>query len=82
MCPWACFCAQGPPRPSGRLQIPSFIPVGAERIANQLAFSLGDGGVKTVREWTDALAGEELPKAKPVFPRIEVETEEEAEVPA
>jgi methionyl-tRNA synthetase len=59
-----------------------FVPLGAERIANQLAFSLEDGGAKTVREWTDALAGEELPKAKPVFPRIEVETGEAAEVPA
>jgi methionyl-tRNA synthetase len=55
-----------------------FIPLGAERIATQLAFSLEDSGAKAVRDWTDALAGETLPKAKPVFPRIEVEEAVEA----
>lgn len=54
-----------------------FIPLGAERIANQLGFSLGDGGNKAAREWSDALAGDTLPKASPIFPRIEVEEEEE-----
>ena len=59
-----------------------FIPLGAERIATQLAFSLQDAGVRTGREWTDALAGEALPKATPVFPRIEVEETAEANAPA
>ncbi len=52
-----------------------FIPQGAERIAGQLGFSLEDGGPATSREWSDALAGQTLPKAQPVFPRIEVEEE-------
>lgn len=52
-----------------------FIPEGAERIAGQLGFSLTDGGAVASREWNDALAGRELPKASPLFPRIEVEEE-------
>lgn len=55
-----------------------FIPQGAERIAQQLGFSLSDGGPLAAREWSDALAGLTLPKASPVFPRIEVEDEDEA----
>lgn len=54
-----------------------FIPEGAERIAGQLGFSLADGGAVAGREWSDALAGQELPKASPIFPRIEVEEEPE-----
>lgn len=50
-----------------------FIPEGAERIAGQLGFSLQDGGEVTSRDWNDSLAGQELPKASPIFPRIEVE---------
>lgn len=52
-----------------------FIPQGAERIAGQLGFSLEDGGSAADREWTDALADRTLPKAQPVFPRIETEEE-------
>jgi len=54
-----------------------FIPLGAERIANQAGFSLADGGRPTSRDWDDALAGQTLPKAAPVFPRIEVAEETE-----
>ncbi len=57
-----------------------FVPLGAERIAQQAGFSLEDGGAKVGREWSDALAGDTLPKAKPVFPRIEVEETEEVAV--
>lgn len=52
-----------------------FIPQGAERIAGQLGFSLADGGEVISRDWNDALVGRELPKASPIFPRIEVEEE-------
>jgi methionyl-tRNA synthetase len=52
-----------------------FIPLGAERIAIQTGFSLQGDPSKLGREWSDALAGETLPKASPVFPRIEVEEE-------
>jgi methionyl-tRNA synthetase len=52
-----------------------FIPEGSSRIAAQLGMSLDDGGDVTSREWNDALAGQTLPKASPVFPRIEVEEE-------
>jgi methionyl-tRNA synthetase len=55
-----------------------FIPLGAERIANQAGFSLQDAGSKVDRAWTDVLAGETLPKASPIFPRIEVEEDESA----
>lgn len=54
-----------------------FIPEGSARIAAQLGFDLADGGDVVGREWNDALAGRELPKAQPVFPRIEVEEEGE-----
>jgi methionyl-tRNA synthetase len=51
-----------------------FIPDGAGRIANQVGFELApisDDGVAS-RIWNGALAGQELPKASPIFPRIEV----------
>ncbi|MGB3307463.1 MAG: methionine--tRNA ligase [Thermomicrobiales bacterium] len=59
-----------------------FIPEGAVRIATQAGFRLDDGGDLTARTWTDALAGRTLPKASPIFPRIEVEaaTDEAGEV--
>lgn len=53
-----------------------FVPEGAERIAAQLGFALTDDGPLTSRHWNDALAGRELPKASPVFPRIETEEPE------
>jgi methionyl-tRNA synthetase len=53
-----------------------FIPEGSARIATQLGFSLEDGGDVTSREWNDSLAGQTLPKASPVFPRIEVDEAE------
>jgi methionyl-tRNA synthetase len=52
-----------------------FIPLGAERIANQAGFSLQDADGPIGRNWADALAGQTLPKASPVFPRIEVDEE-------
>lgn len=57
-----------------------FIPVGAAKIAVQAGFALDEGGDATSRDWSDALAGRELPKASPIFPRIEapVTNEEEA----
>lgn len=55
-----------------------FIPLGAERIAAQVGFSLEDAGAVTGRDWTDALAGRTLPKAQPIFPRIEVEEDTDA----
>lgn len=60
----------------GAVSMSPFIPLGAERIAQQLGFSLADGGPLASREWSDALVGQTLPKAAPVFPRIEVEEEE------
>lgn len=53
-----------------------FIPEGSGRIAAQLGFDLSAGGPLASREWSDALAGSTLPKANPVFPRIEVEEAE------
>ncbi|MCO5227154.1 MAG: methionine--tRNA ligase [Thermomicrobiales bacterium] len=50
-----------------------FIPGGAERIATQLGFSLDNGGEVVSRTWNDSLVGHELPKAAPIFPRIETE---------
>lgn len=57
-----------------------FIPVGAGKIAAQAGFALDEPGDVTSRTWADALAGRELPKASPIFPRIEapVTNEEEA----
>lgn len=49
-----------------------FIPVGATKIASQAGFALDDTDDSTARTWNDALAGRELPKASPIFPRIEV----------
>lgn len=55
-----------------------FIPVGAGRIATQAGFALDETGDPTSHTWNDALAGRELPKASPIFPRIEVpETNDE-----
>ncbi|MCA9834833.1 MAG: methionine--tRNA ligase [Thermomicrobiales bacterium] len=48
------------------------MPSGSGRIAAQLGFGLEDGDA-AARDWSDALAGRELPAAAPVFPRIEVE---------
>ncbi|MGB3330865.1 MAG: methionine--tRNA ligase [Thermomicrobiales bacterium] len=60
------------------------IPAGAGKIAAQAGFALDDPGAVTARDWTDALAGHELPKASPIFPRIEapVTNEEEAGITA
>ncbi len=52
-----------------------FIPEGAARIATQVGFRLDDDGDVTGRSWSDALVGRELPKAVPIFPRIEIEVE-------
>ncbi len=54
-----------------------FIPDGAAKIANQVGFELGpvaDDGVAS-RSWNGALADLTLPKAAPIFPKIEVEAE-------
>jgi methionyl-tRNA synthetase len=61
------------------IHLTPFIPLGAERIATQAGFSLQDGGAVVGRDWTDALAGRTLPKAQPIFPRIEVEEEADEE---
>jgi len=56
-----------------------FIPDGAGKIANQAGFELGpvaDSGMAS-RSWTGALADCALPKASPIFPKIEVEVETE-----
>ncbi len=45
-----------------------FIPLGAAKIASQVG---DEPGPVPVRTWTDALAGRTLPKAAPIFPRIE-----------
>ncbi len=55
-----------------------FIPDAAARIAEQL--NLGEGNDAYVRDWGDSLAGVTLPKASPVFPRIEQVQEQEAVV--
>jgi methionyl-tRNA synthetase len=54
-----------------------FIPDGAARIAAQAGFVLGPVGddAFSSRYWNQSLAGHSLPKAAPIFPRIEVETE-------
>lgn len=56
-----------------------FIPIGAARIATQVGFSLDDGGDVAGHAWTDALVGRALPKAVPIFPRIEADVEVEAD---
>ncbi|CAN5836640.1 hypothetical protein BH20CHL2_BH20CHL2_01960 [soil metagenome] len=48
-----------------------FIPDGAGKIAEQL--NLKEGNDAYARDWSGALAGVTLPKASPVFPRIEQE---------
>lgn len=58
------------------VHLSSFIPDGAAKIANQVGFELGpvaDDGVAS-RVWNGALADLTLPKAAPIFPKIEVET--------
>lgn len=53
-----------------------FIPDGAERIATQLNLSVEDAPSDTrSSSWGDSLAGVTLPKASPVFPRIERDEE-------
>ncbi|MBA2469604.1 MAG: methionine--tRNA ligase [Chloroflexia bacterium] len=57
-----------------------FIPDGAGKIANQVGFELGpveDDGVCALA-WNGSLADCLLPKASPIFPKIEVEVEAEA----
>ena len=52
-----------------------FIPDGAAKIARQAGFELSavaDDGVSS-REWNQSLSDLPLPKATPIFPRIEVE---------
>lgn len=51
-----------------------FVPLGAGRIATQVGIAVAPGTPEAARAWTDALAGRTLPKASPVFPRIEVES--------
>lgn len=48
-----------------------FIPEGAARISDQLSLAEANDGF--AREWSNALTGVTLPKASPVFPRIEQE---------
>lgn len=48
------------------------IPSGADRIAAQAGFPIEPGTPVSSLHWSDALAGTTLPKASPVFPRIEV----------
>lgn len=52
-----------------------FIPLGAAKIAAQVGFGLEPGGQDPTqaRGWTEALAGRTLPKAIPIFPKIETE---------
>jgi methionyl-tRNA synthetase len=58
------------------VQLRPFIPDGADRIAAQLALDSADApGDTASTEWGDALAGVTLPKASPVFPRIEREAD-------
>lgn len=45
-----------------------FIPLGSAKIAGQVGF---DPGADPDRGWSDLLAGHNLPKATPIFPRIE-----------
>jgi len=54
-----------------------FIPLGAAKIAAQVGFSLEPGSQDPTqaRGWTEALAGRTLPKATPIFPKIETEVE-------
>nr|MBA3379185.1 methionine--tRNA ligase [Chloroflexia bacterium] len=57
-----------------------FIPDGACKIATQVGFELApvaDDGFAS-RSWNGALAGRTLPKASPIFPKIEVEADAEA----
>jgi methionyl-tRNA synthetase len=51
-----------------------FVPEGAALIAEQLNLNGGEtSGNTRTRDWGDSLAGVTLPKASPVFPRIEHE---------
>jgi len=54
-----------------------FIPDGAARIAAQVGFELSEvaDGAASSRTWNASLAGQTLPKASPIFPRIDVEAE-------
>lgn len=54
-----------------------FIPLGAQRIASQVGFSIAGGGSAVSRHWSNSLAGTTVPPAQPVFPRIETGNEEE-----
>ena len=55
------------------IHLAPFIPDGAARIATQAGFTLDETTADGVlsRNWTAALAGQEVPKASPIFPRIE-----------
>ncbi len=57
-----------------------FIPLGAAKIATQVGFDLETGGQDPTqaRSWIEALAGSTLPKATPIFPKIETEVESAA----
>ncbi len=61
-----------------------FIPLGAAKIATQAGFELQPGSTNPThaRQWTEALAGRTLPKATPIFPKIEVEAESGTETGA
>lgn len=54
-----------------------FIPLGAAKIAAQVELELDPGSDASThaRGWTEALAGTTLPKATPIFPRIETEVD-------
>ncbi len=55
-----------------------FIPGGAARIAQQVGIEAGviaDDGLSSL-SWNGALAGQTVPKASPIFPKIEVEAAE------
>jgi len=65
------------------IHLAPFVPVGAAKIAAQAGFSLDEAGDAASRVWCDALAGRELPKASPIFPRIDIPvTHEEAAITA
>jgi len=59
------------------IHLSPFIPNGAARIADQVGFKLDDVAADGVmgRTWNGSLAGLGVPKASPIFPRIEVPEE-------
>ncbi len=62
------------------IHLSPFIPDGAGKIAAQVGFDLAPVTTSGVlsREWSQSLAGQSVPKAVPIFPRIETETESPA----